>query len=251
MFPLDESVFAALNGFVGQSRGLFDATLVLCGQLPLVAVVAVMLTLWWARAGGQPIGGHWTIGRQGSELHGRRSSRRRCVALALAVGAAFITTRLMAFAFDVGRPLAGGEMLVPIDPDRWGYIRSSMTGFGAFPSDHAALFFAVAVGLFAWSRAAGLAGLAVATLLCLARISVGFHYPSDMVVGGVIGAGYAAGSIMLVRRSPAQFDLVARLFDEYPAVLYPLLFVVAIDFTQHFRVVFKGIFSIIFMLASG
>lgn len=249
MFPLDQAILDALNGAVGGSADAFETALLFCGQLPLILVVAVMLSLWWTQAGGSADASpEWTIGERGREAIGRRISRQRCVALAAGVALAFIATRLLAFGFELERPLAQPGLLVPIDPDRWGYIRSSMTGFGAFPSDHAALFFAVGVGLFGWGRLTGLGGIAVATLFCMARIAVGFHYPSDMYVGAAIGALFAGVAIFVARRKPDGFDRLARLFDEYPALLYPLLFVVAIDFTQHFRVVFKGIFSLIFML---
>jgi undecaprenyl-diphosphatase len=126
-----------------------------------------------------------------------------------------------------------------------------MTGFGAFPSDHAALFFAVAAGLFAWSWRLGLAGLLVAGALSLARIAVGFHYPSDMVAGALLGGalgGLAAGQ---AQRAAVLLDGVVALFRRRPALMYPVLFVVALDFTQHFRLVFRAVFYFLFALLGG
>jgi undecaprenyl-diphosphatase len=126
-----------------------------------------------------------------------------------------------------------------------------MTGFGAFPSDHAALFFALAVGLFAWSRRAGLSGLLLASVFSVARVVVGFHYPSDMVAGAAMGAALAGGAMLMARGPQPVLDGVVQLFVRRPAIMYPLLFVVALDFTQHFRLVFRAIFYFLFGLLGG
>jgi len=123
-----------------------------------------------------------------------------------------------------------------------------MTGFGAFPSDHAALFFALAVGLFAWSRAAGIVGLGAAALFSLARVAVGFHYPVDVLAGGAIGASAAAAARVLTPRCTRVLDAVVGLFDHSPQVMYPVVFVVALDFTQHFRMLAGAVFATIFKL---
>ena len=251
MNELDRQILLWANGLVGGSTGFFEAALLLCGALPLVACVAVLLALWWTdpEGGGRGpvLGGDTVVERTGLLV-----SRRRCVALAGAVALAFICTRLLAFATELPRPLGREDLKVPLEPGQWQDLVAGMTGFGAFPSDHAALFFALAVGLFAWSRRAGIAGLVVAALFSLARVVVGFHYPSDMIAGGLLGAGLAAGAMAVARRPQWVLDSVVDLFRTHPAVMYPLLFVVALDFTQHFRLVFSAVFYFLFgLLGSG
>jgi len=252
MSPLDRQLLLWANGLVGHSPALFQAALVLCGALPLAACVAVLLALWWTDpegrertpaprlAGAAPLPGA-----------GLLVSRRRCVALAGAISLAFVSTRLVAFATNLPRPLGRETLQVPMEAEEWRELVEGMTGFGAFPSDHAALFFAMAVGLFAWSRGAGLVGLVAACLLSAARVVVGFHYPSDMVVGAGIGAALAGGAMMVARGPQPVLDGVVRLFARRPAVMYPLLFVVALDFTQHFRLVFRAVFYFLFALLGG
>jgi undecaprenyl-diphosphatase len=250
MFPLDREILLLINRLAGSSVPVFEAALFLCGAFPLVACVATLVALWWTDA--QSRGGPFVIGGGfGSMSQALRLSRRRCVAVALAIAGAFVCTRFAGFLADLPRPLAGEDLTIPIDAARFRELSAGMIGFGAFPSDHAALFFALAVGLFAWSRALGTIGLAAATTLSLARVAVGFHYPSDVVVGGAIGAFAAWGCLELQRRSPGFFDLVVRTFDDHPAWTYPALFVVALDFTSHFKLVFGAVFYLVPRLLGG
>ena len=169
MNELDRQLAVAVNALFGSSSLLFETTLFLCGSLPLVACVAVLLALWWTdpegpvRSAVPLLGGEAVATRPGLLL-----SRRRCAALALCTAGAFVCTRLIAFGTDMPRPLAQESLVVPIEAGRWGDLVRGMTGFGAFPSDHAALFFTLAVGLFGWRRSWGWAGLAVAGFLSVA-----------------------------------------------------------------------------------
>jgi undecaprenyl-diphosphatase len=58
----------------------------------------------------------------------------------------------------------------------------------SFPSDHAALAFALSGGIFAWSRKLGIAAIVLSVITtCFARVYAGYHYPSDVVVGAALG----------------------------------------------------------------
>ena len=61
----------------------------------------------------------------------------------------------------------------------------------SFPSDHATAAFAIAVALLLRHRKAGLIALVLATVLSVARVAVGTHYPGDVAAGAVIGAAAA------------------------------------------------------------
>jgi len=68
-----------------------------------------------------------------------------------------------------------------------------MANWSSFPSDHATLFFALAAGLFFVSRGLGTVAAAYVTLvIALPRIFVGWHYPSDILAGALIGATFAS-----------------------------------------------------------
>lgn len=57
----------------------------------------------------------------------------------------------------------------------------------AFPSGHATLFFALALSVFYMNRKWGFRFFAGAALISLARVYVGVHWPSDILVGALIG----------------------------------------------------------------
>jgi len=61
----------------------------------------------------------------------------------------------------------------------------------SFPSDHATAAFAIAVALLLRHRKAGLLALGLATVLAVARVAVGTHYPADVVAGAVLGTAAA------------------------------------------------------------
>jgi len=57
----------------------------------------------------------------------------------------------------------------------------------SFPSDHAALYFALAATVFSVNRKLGYYAFGLAILLDAARLYLGFHYLSDMIGGAAIG----------------------------------------------------------------
>jgi undecaprenyl-diphosphatase len=96
--------------------------------------------------------------------------------------------------------------------------------WSSFPSDHAALFFALGVGLWGYSRRLAIAALAyVAVGVCVPRVYVGLHYATDMLAGAALGVGFG---ILFAR--PALRDRLARpalrWHDTHLASFYTALF---------------------------
>jgi membrane-associated phospholipid phosphatase len=62
----------------------------------------------------------------------------------------------------------------------------------SFPSDHATMAGAVAVGLLFVNRRLGVLAAALAVLMAMARVYVGAHFPLDVVAGLIVGGAVAA-----------------------------------------------------------
>jgi membrane-associated phospholipid phosphatase len=70
----------------------------------------------------------------------------------------------------------------------------------SFPSDHAVIAGALAMGLLIYSRRLGAVAWLVALFLAFARVYAGVHYPGDVIVGLVLGSVIAVAIWVLLRR---------------------------------------------------
>lgn len=68
------------------------------------------------------------------------------------------------------------------------------------------------VGLWRVDRRLGIVSLLLSVWLCVARVYIGAHYPSDVVGGAVLGAAVCAGVLWLASRGLLR-SLLDRLFS--------------------------------------
>ncbi len=110
--------------------------------------------------------------------------------LLLGFGAALVsgvTSRLLQVSLPLRlRPMhaldSGFSPLPGIDP-------TLANHWGSFPSDHAALFFALAAVVWRQSRWLGLLAVMSALFGVLPRVYLGLHYLSDVTAGAALGVG--------------------------------------------------------------
>jgi len=57
----------------------------------------------------------------------------------------------------------------------------------AFPSGHAAFFFAVSTIVYFYNKKAGILFFIASFLICLARVFSGIHWPLDILAGAIVG----------------------------------------------------------------
>lgn len=199
---------------------LFDRTVVLISKLDIFKGAVFITLLWWL----------WFRPCEDQ-------IRTRKIIIATIVGAilALIFARTLAAVLPVRqRPMhMHPSVLYILLPTGMG--RNALRGWSSFPSDHTALFFALALGIFLVSRKVGLSAFLYALIaIALPRLYGGLHYASDLIVGGVIGAG----SVWLLTRSrflDRVSDYPLRILVNKPGFFYAGLFFVSYQITTLFN----------------
>ncbi len=206
-----------LNGFAHRSWTL-DTLIVLISSTPFLKGGALVILLWWA----------WFL--PGADAGGRRE-KLVCtivvstIALALARGLA-VTLPFRARPFH--NPTVHIRLAYSLNPD-------SLINWSSFPSDHATIFFAFATGLLFVSRRLGAIALSwVVFVICLPRIYLGIHYPTDILAGAAIGS-----SLMIAAMLPPVTSAVARPALRWAAVspnsFYACFFAYTFQIAQNFN----------------
>src|SRR5438105_3218396 len=229
----DARILIWLNHALAGHPRLFVASLLITDKLADLAVLAMGAVLWvWPHR----IPG-WRAAEpdaQASVAAARRASRARLIVFGLGATAAYVTARLIAMHLDKPRPFASYLPVLAVPGAFFG-----LREFGTFPSDHAALLGALPVAFACWSVALGWIWAVAALLLLALRVAVAFHYPYDMIAGGLIGAVFTAAAMALYDRNARVHGLaldVAGHFSRRPHayVLYGLLAAGALEFAFHF-----------------
>lgn len=114
---------------------------------------------------------------------GGLSWRRAAVAAGLSAGIALGIGKVVSTIVDRPRPFVSHPHLVhlfaPHAPDP------------GFPSDHATASFAIALAVMLRSRRWGTIVLIAAAILSVGRVALGYHYPTDIIGGAVLGCAVA------------------------------------------------------------
>ena len=94
------------------------------------------------------------------------------------------------------RPMHTEGFLMPLGTEK------KMEEWSSFPSDHSALFYSLATGFGLISRPAGLlAYLYYFVAICVPRMYLGLHYPTDLLAGALIGAVSTLAAAALFREN--------------------------------------------------
>jgi len=206
---MDEQIFAAIQSVAG-SEPLFDRMIsniatnpLLKGGLPML----VFWSLWFTNAGDRAL------------------VRARLIAILGVAAVALVAGRLMASYLPFRlRPLhtADVQMLLSFDHDP-----SVLSGWSAFPSDHAVMFFAIAGGFWQVRRWAGAVTLVHALVaIAFGRVFLGYHWPSDVLVGMLVGLAFAALLLRPLAGLVTSLGLPG-FCDRFEGIAYPALFLLS------------------------
>ncbi|SAL85770.1 PA-phosphatase like phosphoesterase [Caballeronia terrestris] len=152
-----------------------------------------------------------------------QSHREMVVAILCSALIAFLVGRLLALCLPFRvRPIydPNVHLVFPGADEAGQYLRL----WSSFPSDNAMLWMSVAVGIFlVWRLVGVLAILHCVVFICLPRVYLGLHYPTDVIAGAAIGGSTA----WLFTRAPLRRRFapqIVRFIDTWPAVGYMLAF---------------------------
>jgi membrane-associated phospholipid phosphatase len=219
MNAFDYSIIAFLNQFVGRFP-LFDKVVIYVEGTTFFRGGLLVALLWWA----------WFKEQEDDQ---NRVARQGIVASVLAAGFSIVLARVITLALPfrvrpIGDPTNGFHF--PPATINW-------EAWSAFPSDHAILFATLTTGLFLVSVPLGwLALLDTLFVVCLPRIYLGIHYPTDTLAGLAIGA-----SVSLLANRPAfrnrVGDAALGWMKRHPGSFYAAFFLFSFELAGMFSVV--------------
>lgn len=218
MNPLDSIILSALNHFANRSD-LLDFSIVVIAETDLLkggVVLAVFWAVWFQRDANQ------------------KQNRTRLVSALLGSFLALLCCRVLALMLPFReRPLHSAAIDLQI-PDALDV--EALSGWSSFPSDHATLFFALAIGIGLVSRVAGRLILVHAIfVVSLPRVYLGLHYPTDIVAGAFIGSGLTYVVVKNERITARIEESVTAWLGKAPGLFYAAFFLLTYQIATLFN----------------
>lgn len=216
MNSLDAAIIQFLNGFARRSE-VADGLIHILADQPLLKGTLLVALLWIAWF--QP---------------SAEAARKREIVI-VTIGAtilALLVTKVFRQVIPFRpRPLHEPDLhFVPpfhVDPD-------ALWNWSSFPSDTAAMTFALVMGLaLAFPRWRTLLFAYGFIVVCLPRVYLGYHYPTDIIAGAAIGMAATAGLLCIWRR--AQLGSLMRWQQHYAGAFYAALFLATFEIGSQFE----------------
>lgn len=204
MNAFDYQILSFLTRYANRAP-LFDNLVAVIAHSTVIKGALPAMILWWA----------WF------QPDRARDERRRTVLVTLAAAFAGLTAARGLAAILPYRPRPLVLMQAAGDAPAAGWQEWS-----SFPSDHATLFVALALGIWRISRALGAAMMVhAAVIVCVPRVFLGLHYPTDILAGAALGAGLVWAFARPGLRA-ALSDRPLRWCERRPGVFYAVFFFV-------------------------
>jgi undecaprenyl-diphosphatase len=217
LLQLDLWLIHALNGLAGNY--FVDHTINIIAGNNFIKGTVLLAPYWFYWFGEEH--------SQASQLDLERNILIRGIVSGLV---AIVIARLLASFFPMRlRPFADPAAHFSINLEQGA---NNLENWSAFPSDHAAFVFAISFSLFKISRAVSCFYLAYsAAVICIPRIYIGLHYPSDILVGALIGV---LSSLTVQEMQLNCVDKVKGLAERKPKLFYPAAFIITSELAQMF-----------------
>ena len=217
LLPFDANIVKALNDGLG-IWPRFDNILHLVNSSALFKGIPFLTMIWWLGARDAPAG---------NAING--FLLRVLIGLAIAL----LTARALQnygplHVRPIAEPALALKAFTANDPN---YFRK----LNSFPSDHAVQFFALAFAIWTRHRKLG-AVFAIWSLLgiCLPRVYFGYHYPSDILAGAILGVAIMAIALRLPMPN-FMGRAQERMNAAMPGLMPALVFVVSCETAVNFN----------------
>ena len=160
----------------------------------------------------------------------RQETRARVIAGLLGSAAAGGVSRLLQLSLH-SHPRPLHDSALSFTPPPW-IDADALNHWNSFPSDHAALFFGLALTVFLERPRLGIAAFAWAVLVDLDRVYSGIHFPSDVVGGAALGLLFVCAS----QRRPIRLACgqIVRWAGRAPGPFYGCAFLLCYEVAELF-----------------
>ncbi len=159
----DLKIFEAINGLANNSRIIDSLGIFMADYLPYLLGILLISFLFWPRKD--------------------RVKNRAMVLVSIvsAFIALFVVKNTILLFYDRPRPYM-------ILPTAHKLIYTSLAeNLQSFPSGHTLFFFALSAVIYSFNKKLGIFFLLCSTLMSIARVFVGVHWPSDILAGAILG----------------------------------------------------------------
>jgi len=170
MNSIDQWLLGLINSFAHKSY-IFDKSVSIIGESVVIKGEFLTSLLWLA----------WF-----KKNRNERTNRETVIAIIFATITSIITTKIIRYFLPFRlRPIHDSlyHFVLP-----YGVTTDTLWSWSSFPSDTAGFAMALAVGqIFIWGRKGWLAVVFCLCCICFPRVYLGYHYPSDIAAGALVG----------------------------------------------------------------
>ena len=227
---LDNWLLHVANHWVARSAPAFYQALAVSDRSAWVLAACAFVALWFT-------GESDPVQAQFARLS-RIECRRRVLLLGFALPMSFFLAGVIQKHVDRHRPLLDQALEIPIDPLVWQNVKNAFSMHGSFPSDHAVMFAVIITGVVSINVRAGLLASAIGLYYSVLRVGVGFHWPSDVLAGALLGASVTLLLLLIKPRLLKVLDFVLLQFERYQIITYPVAFLMLLDLSQKLSMLF-------------